>query len=77
MVVDAMDLRQCTLAAVAFLTSLSRIRPEWPPCHCIFHCHGAEERLERRPMLDYAGCVLNNWERLDPAGTFDSSLVSR
>ena len=24
------------------------------------------ERLERRPMLDYAGCVLNNWERLDP-----------
>ena len=23
------------------------------------------ERLERRPMLDYAGCVLNNWERID------------
>ena len=28
----------------------------------------AEERLGRRPMLDYAGCVLNNWERLDPSG---------
>ena len=24
------------------------------------------EKLDRRPMLDYAGCVLNNWERLDP-----------
>lgn len=24
------------------------------------------EKLERRPMLDYAGCVLNNWERIDP-----------
>lgn len=24
------------------------------------------EKLGRRPMLDYAGCVLNNWERIDP-----------
>ena len=24
-------------------------------------------------MLDYAGCVLNNWERLDPAGRRKSS----
>ncbi|CAE7233052.1 Ido1, partial [Symbiodinium necroappetens] len=31
------------------------------------------ERLERRPMLDYAGCVLNNWERLDPAGPIKPS----
>ena len=25
----------------------------------------ASDALERRPMLDYAGCVLNNWERID------------
>ena len=24
------------------------------------------QALGRRPMLDYAGCVLNNWERIDP-----------
>ncbi|CAL1161882.1 unnamed protein product [Cladocopium goreaui] len=24
------------------------------------------QTLGRRPMLDYAGCVLNNWERIDP-----------
>jgi hypothetical protein len=26
------------------------------------------DMLQRRPMLDYADCVLFNWERLDPAG---------
>jgi len=24
--------------------------------------------LSRRPMLDYSGCVLYNWERIDPHG---------
>ena len=63
MVVDAMDLRKHALAAMAFLTSLELASATAK------NRHGAEERLERRPMLDYAGCVLNNWERLDPAGT--------
>ena len=26
-------------------------------------------------MLDYAGCVLNNWERIDPAGPLVPSNV--
>ncbi|CAE7921364.1 Ido1 [Symbiodinium necroappetens] len=26
-------------------------------------------------MLDYAGCVLNNWERLDPKGPIKPSNV--
>ncbi|CAE7404862.1 Ido1 [Symbiodinium natans] len=34
---------------------------------------GVSERLQRRPMLDYAGCVLNNWERLDPTGPIKPS----
>eukprot|EP00434_Breviolum_minutum_P019310 symbB.v1.2.017021.t1/scaffold1316.1/size125546/11 len=31
------------------------------------------EKLGRRPMLDYAGCVLNNWERIDPEGPLKPS----
>ncbi|CAJ1342409.1 unnamed protein product [Effrenium voratum] len=33
------------------------------------------EKLGRRPMLDYAGCVLNNWERIDPEGPVTPSNV--
>lgn len=32
-------------------------------------------RVDRQPMLDYAGCVLNNWERLDPNGPIKPSNV--
>lgn len=31
--------------------------------------------LKRRPMLDYAGCVLNNWERINPEGPISPSNV--
>lgn len=45
--------------------------PEWlsRPWICV------SEKLERRPMLDYAGCVLNNWERIDPRGPLVPSNV--
>mmetsp|Transcript_106953 Transcript_106953/g.255238 ORF Transcript_106953/g.255238 Transcript_106953/m.255238 type:complete len:1036 (-) Transcript_106953:117-3224(-) len=36
---------------------------------------GVSRRLDRQPMLDYAGCVLNNWERLDPKGPIKPSNV--
>eukprot|EP00931_Biecheleriopsis_adriatica_P085010 TRINITY_DN5914_c0_g1_i4.p1 TRINITY_DN5914_c0_g1~~TRINITY_DN5914_c0_g1_i4.p1 ORF type:complete len:1077 (-),score=151.97 TRINITY_DN5914_c0_g1_i4:216-3446(-) len=31
--------------------------------------------LKRKPMLDYAGCVLNNWERIDPNGPMSPGNV--
>ena len=33
------------------------------------------ERLGRRPMLDYAGCVLYNWELVDPKGPISPENV--
>lgn len=32
-------------------------------------------RIDRKPMLDYAGCVLNNWERIDSFGPISPQNV--
>lgn len=45
-----------------------------PICLAAGFCECAR-RLNRRPMLDYSGCVLYNWELIDPNAGFEPANV--
>lgn len=45
-----------------------------PSCLATGFCECAR-RLNRRPMLDYSGCVLYNWELIDPNAAFEPANV--